>query len=124
MRGVLESPRASALVGLLAALPLLAANAIVGGRIEPLFSIIRPGAHTTPAEYALLTVLLLLLPVGAYIALRPLLGARAERESALSGPRVANWAVAAVLLVAFVAISASLGEEIYRCDVLQIPNCD
>ena len=124
MRRLLERPRAAALAGLLAALPLLAANAIVGGRIEPIFSLIRPGAHTTPTEYALLGAVLLLLPVGAFVSLRPLFGGRAERPSALGGPPAANWAVAAVLLVAFVAIAAALVTEIYRCDVLQIPNCD
>jgi hypothetical protein len=35
-----------------------------------------------------------------------------------------NGVVAALLLAAFAMLSVGLGSDIYRCDVLQIPNCD
>ena len=34
-----------------------------------------------------------------------------------------NGIIAALLLVAFAMLSIGLGSGIYRCDVLQIPNC-
>ena len=35
-----------------------------------------------------------------------------------------NTIVSALMLVLFTALSVALGTEIYRCDVLGIPNCD
>ncbi|HET7771741.1 MAG TPA: hypothetical protein VFN74_23410 [Chloroflexota bacterium] len=96
-------------------------NAIVGGRIERFFSLIRPGPHTSASEYVLLFAVLLLLPVGALIAARPL----TERGPTGMRPiHALNGAVAVLLTIGFAAISLGLGTEIYRCDVLQIPNCD
>ena len=94
------------------ALPFLALNAVVASRIEPLFSLIRPDAHTSALEYALLATVLLLMPLGAFVALR--------RERLYA----ANVAVAVVLLGLFLAVATAPGVEIYRCDVLRIPNCD
>ena len=114
-------PGRAALVGALCALPFLVVNAIVAKRIEPFFSIIRPGPHTSAFEYVLLAVVLGLIAVGAFIAGRPLLD-RVER------PRpwiyMLTGAVSALLLVVFLTLSVALGDEIYRCDVLGIPNCD
>ena len=35
-----------------------------------------------------------------------------------------NGTISAVLLVAFAVISTALGDEIYRCNFLEVPNCD
>jgi hypothetical protein len=115
------SPIRTALSGLLFALPFVTMNAIVANRIEPYFSLIRPGPHTSPREYVFLFVVLFLIPVGAFVAARPLLRKGADgtrRFYAL------NAVLAAFLLLAFVVLSGALGTEIYRCDVLGIPNCD
>ncbi len=53
-------------------------NAIVANRIEPYFSLIRPGPHTSPREYVLLFVVVCLIPVGAFVAARPLLRKEAD----------------------------------------------
>ena len=114
-------PRIAAATGALLAVPFLTANAVVGSRLEPLFSLIRPGPHTSGREYVLLFVVVFLLPVGAFIAARPMI----RRE--MSGRRrlhLVNGVVAALLLAAFAMLSVGLGSDIYRCDVLQIPNCD
>jgi hypothetical protein len=66
-------PALAAATGSLFLVPFVAADAIVGSRIEPFFSIIRPGLHTGPREYVLLAVVLLLILVGAIIAARPML---------------------------------------------------
>jgi hypothetical protein len=90
-------------------------------RIEPFFSFIRPGPHTSPFEYLLLFAVLGSLPVGAAIAARPLFerGADGKRRIYLL-----NVLLATFMLAAFVVLSVGLGAEIYRCDVLMIPNCD
>ena len=121
MKNIATNPRSAALVGLLFLAPFVLLNAIVGNRIEPFFSLIRPGLHTSPFEYILLVIVLLLIPVGSFIAIRPLFQRRAE------GKRIfylVNIILAALLLIAFIMISVGLGSDIYRCDVLQIPNCD
>jgi hypothetical protein len=112
--------RGAAIIGGLSALPFFAANAIVAQRIEPFFSLIRPGPHTSTFELVLLAVVLLCLPAGAYVAARPLFDPQARRPSAW----LVNGTISVVLLVAFVVISTALGGDIYRCDVLGIPNCD
>lgn len=114
-------PGRSAFVGGLLVLPFMAANAIVGARVEPFFSLIRPGLHTSAREYGFLAVVLLCLPVGAAIAARPLWQ---RGPGGFRRVHLANGAIAAVLLVLFVLLTYGLGEETYRCDVLQIPNCD
>ncbi len=121
MRTTTSDPKLAALLGFLLILPFLALNAIVGNRVEPFFSLIRPGIHTSPREYVLLLIVLLLLPVGAFIALRPMLrkGADGKRRFHL-----VNGVIAALLLIVFAVLSIGLGTEIYRCDILQIPNCD
>jgi hypothetical protein len=121
MKNITTNPRSAALVGLLFLAPFVLLNAIVGNRIEPFFSLIRPGLHTSPFEYILLVIVLLLIPVGSFIAIRPLFQRRAE------GKRIfylVNIILAALLLMVFFVLVVALGSEIYRCDVRQIPNCD
>ena len=121
MRTLTTHPRSAAVTGIHFILPFFILNAIVGNRIEPLFSLIRPGVHTSPREYVLLAIVLLLFPVGAFIALSPTL-----RKDAGGTRRfyLLNALIAALLLAVFAMISIGLGSDIYRCDVLQVPNCD
>jgi len=121
MQNSILNPKVAALVGLLFTAPFVILNAIVGKRIEPFFSLVRPGIHTGPFEYILLIIVLLLIPVGSFIAIRPMFqkGVEGKRKFYL-----VNAILAALLLIVFVMLSVGLGSEIYRCDVLQIPNCD
>jgi len=121
MKSIISNPKSAALVGFLFALPFVVMNTIVGSRIEPFYSLIRPDTHTSPFEYVLLAVVLLLLPVGAFIAVRPMFqnGVDGERKFYL-----VNILLATILVTGFVALSIGLGSDIYRCDVLLIPNCD
>lgn len=118
---LISNPKSAALVGFLFALPFLILNAIVGNKIEPFISLIRPDTHTSPFEYVLLAVVLFLLPTGAFIAVRPMFqkGVEGKRKFYL-----VNTIIAAILVTGFVALSIGLGSDIYRCDVLHIPNCD
>lgn len=121
MQKSVSNPMSAALIGLLLILPFVLLNAIVGNQIEPFFSLIRPNRHTSAVEYILLAVVLLILPIGALIAARPILqkGLHVKRRFYF-----VNGTIAAILLVVFILISVAWGTEIYRCDVLQIPNCD
>jgi hypothetical protein len=121
IKTITTNSRAAALVGLLFIVPFALLNTIVANRIEPFFSLIRPGIHTSPLEYILLPIVLLLLPVGAFIAIRPMLrkGADVKRKLYL-----VNCTLATLLVIVFVLLSVGLGSDIYRCDILQIPNCD
>ncbi|MCI0607606.1 MAG: hypothetical protein L0Z71_00900 [Anaerolineae bacterium] len=121
MKSLISNPRVAAFVGFLLALPFLVMNTIVGSRIEPFYSLIRPDTHTSPFEYVLLAVVLLLLPVGAFFAVRPIF------QKGVDGKRKfypINIILGAILVMGFVALSIGLGSDIYRCDVLHIPNCD
>ncbi len=121
MKSLNSNPKSAALMGFLFALPFVVMNTIVGSRIEPFYSLIRPDTHTSPFEYVLLAVILLLLPVGGFIAVRPMFqkGADGKRKF-----YPVNIILAAILVTGFVALSIGLGSDIYRCDVLHIPNCD
>lgn len=121
MKSIATNPKSAALVGLLFIAPFVLLNAIVGSRIEPFFSLIRPGIHTSPFEYFLLVIVLLLIPAGSFIAIRPIFQRRAEGKQTFY---LVNIILAAFLLFAFIMLSVGLGSDIYRCDVLQIPNCD
>jgi hypothetical protein len=114
-------PTSAAFVGCLFILPFIVLNAIVGNRVEPFFSLIRPGSHTSPREYALLFIVLILIPIGAFIALRPMLRRQSDGSRSF---HLLNGVLAALLIAVFAAVSIGLGEDIYRCDVLRIPNCD
>ncbi len=113
-------PTQVALTGLLFALPFILANFVVALRLQPLYTWL--GSVETLQQTPVLPLLLLLLfPVGAFVAARPLL----EKDS--KGKRqfyILNAALATTLIVLFVVMFSALGEEIYRCEVLHIPNCD
>lgn len=121
MKNISTNPKSAALIGFLFALPFLILNTIVGSRIEPLYSLIRPDTHTGTFEYVLLAFVLLVIPIGGFIAARPMLriGVNGERKFYLL-----NTILAAILIAGGIALFVGLGSEIYRCDVLQIPNCD
>lgn len=114
-------PRTAALLGFLCALPFLLANAIVANRVEPFYSLIRPGPHTSPREYVLFATVLLLIPIGAFTALGPWFVRDAGGKRHFP---VVNGAIAALMLIAFTVISSAVGAEIYACEILQVPNCD
>lgn len=69
-----------------------------------------------PLGSAIVHAAVLLLPLGAYVALRPVFVLR--RALPL------NLLIGILLLAAFVVFVGAMGQEAYRCDVLQIPKCD
>jgi hypothetical protein len=121
MKTIYPNPNSAALTGFLFILPFAVLNVIVAKRVEPFFSMIRPGLHTSPFEYVLLAIVLLLIPIGAFSALRPSLRKAADGRRRFY---LVNGATAALLLTAFAVLSIALGSDIYNCDILGIPNCD
>ena len=111
----------AALLGVLFLLPLLGLNTIVANRIEPFFSTIRPAGETSPAEYVLLALALLVLPIGACVALGPTFARPAHQTRRVP---LFNGLIAGVLIAVFLAVAAGWASDIYRCDILRIPNCD
>ena len=72
--------KTAALIGGLFVAPFVAANALVGHRVEPFFSFIRPGPQTSPFEYVLLGLVLGCLPPA-----RSSLCVRCWREAPMAG---------------------------------------
>lgn len=114
-------PKTAAMRGFLFVAPFVVLDVIVGKRIEPLFSFIRPGEHTSVVEYVLLFASLALLPVGAWVAMQPTLQVQIDKKRIFY---LANTIIAVILVAVFGLLVVGLGSEIYHCDVLKAPNCD
>jgi hypothetical protein len=119
-RRLSSRPWLAALIALLFVVPFFLTNLVVVYRIEPFLSFLRPGPHTGPFEYLVLAILLLLVLIGALVALSPL---RRGADGRRRFPPL-NIAIAALLIAGFVLITVNLGQEIYACDIARIPNCD
>ena len=113
-------PHSAALVGFLFSLPFVITNFIVSSHIEPLYSFLGsfPSVRKSPF---LPLALLLLFPIGAFISIRPMLykGANGKRKI-----YILNTILAVILIGFFLLFFLALGEEMYRCNVLKVPNCD
>lgn len=112
------NPNKAAFVGFLFAIPFVVTNFIVALRLEPIYSFL--GSFSVIRNSPFLPLFLLLLfPLGAYIALYPML-----KKGRKSNFYILNSIVATILLAIFAILFFALGEEIYRCEILKIPNCD
>ncbi len=125
MKSILSKPGSASLNAFTLLLPFVLLNVIAINQIEPLYSLFKigtpGGVAANPVGYLALIVSLLLLPVGAVIAIRPMLHQAAGEVRCLY---VLNGVLAAVMLMLFVFITGAFATEIYACDVLRIPNCD
>jgi hypothetical protein len=114
------SPTMSALLGAALAMPFLLLNAAVANQVQPVLALLRPDTHTSLRELVVLAVVWLMIGGGALIAARPMLLGDADGRRRFY---LLNGIMAALLLLVFVALSG-LWVEVYRCEVLQIQNCD
>jgi hypothetical protein len=113
------SPRSAAFVGFLFSLPFIVANFIVSLRIEPFYSLL--GTFPTVRNSTMFPLLLLLLfPIGAWIAIKPVLKVSNGRRKL----HFINIALASIMLIIFLFLFFALAGDTYRCDVLKISNCD
>lgn len=103
-------------IGIALALPFFIANALVVMQASFFLSLIRPLGEVTRFEQHLVLALIALVGVGGAVSLVPILKDR----------RV--YAVNALVGVVFVAFALhagyGIGYDFYKCDILQIPNCD
>jgi hypothetical protein len=120
MRSAATESRFAAIGAVLFALPFVLLVVVVSARVEPIYGWIARfdlnNAGGFGLGFLLFVVLLLLWPIGAFVAVLPMLRERRWRRL--------NLALAALLLLGFVYVSVALAEEIYRCDILGVPNCD
>ncbi|MEN9557834.1 MAG: hypothetical protein RL141_203 [Candidatus Parcubacteria bacterium] len=104
------------LLGIAFSLPFLIANALVAMQAQLFLSLLRPMGQTTGYEQVLVLTLIALVGAGGVVALLPLL-----KDKRLY---IVN-AIVGVVLIAFSLFAGyGLGVDVYRCDILNIPNCD
>ncbi len=111
----------SFLIGIACALPFTVLNAAVVTKFEPVLAVLRPLGETTGFEQVIIFILLAISFVGGVVALLPALK---KDETGRRPLYFLNVFLAAFLIVSSVGIAYALGVETYRCDVLEIPNCD
>lgn len=115
----LMSSTSAAFVGFLFALPFILTNFVISLRINPFYSFLDTfPAVRNSSMFPLLLVLLF--PMGAFIALQPMLKTSNGKRKFY----FINSAVASIMLVVFILLFSALVGDAYRCDVLKIPNCD
>lgn len=102
-------------VGFLFALPFAIANTVAVTGIAPLYSWL---AGLGP--YVIFAVITLGF-FGGIAVLMPLFWKSADGARTFY---ILNALIGLGLMAFFVVIGYALGEEIYRCDILKIPNCD
>jgi hypothetical protein len=113
-------------ISLLLFLPFFVLNLLVGRdneTIDRLFHSVfsLDGLRTNPLGHLIAISSILLIPVGSAIALR---SAARKRPDDKRWFNVVNLILGSVTLLFFVVVTSALIMEVYRCDVLLIPNCD
>lgn len=108
--------RRSLYFGIAFSLPFFITNALVALQEEFFLSLLRPYGHTTSYEQLLILTLIALVGIGGIVALLPIV-----RKRRL-------YIINAVVGVAFIAFALfggyALGYDFYKCEILEIPNCD
>lgn len=103
-------------VGIGLSLPFLIANVLVATQAQFFLSLLRPLGQATGYEQILVLILVALVGVGGIVALLPMLKDRR--------PYLVNAIVGAALVAFALFAGYGLGMDVYRCDILKIPNCD
>jgi succinate dehydrogenase hydrophobic anchor subunit len=122
----LMNPNIAALVAVLMFVPLFVLNYLAAGDnpgfdhfFRDIFSL--GSFRTNPLGSLVMLIALVLLPVGAWLALRPTLQKGADGKRRFY---VLNVVLGILILAFFVLFVVGVGQDVYRCDVLLIPNCD
>jgi hypothetical protein len=120
------SPKASALIGALLALPMGILIPAVAFELWPIESALKAmltidGSQPNALGSVVIFGGLLALPVALAVSVWPMARKGADGRRRLY---VVNLALAAVIVALMAPTWGGLAEEVYRCDILQIPNCD
>lgn len=113
-------PNRHAFTGFLFIFPFLIANFIANRKVEPFYSILHSITLGT-FDYFLPLLFISIIPIGALIALKPVLKKGKGEKRKMYG---LNILTALFLVLTFVLLLFVFTEEIYRCDGLKLPNCD
>lgn len=122
----MTQPNRAAFISILLFLPFFLLNLMVSQDIEPIDSFFRSvisldGLRTNPLGHLVFLVCIMLIPVGSIIALRHAI------QSGTDGKRqvhAVNLILGAITMLFFVMVAGALITEVYRCDMMLIPNCD
>ncbi len=104
------------LLGTAFALPFFIANVLVAMHSPLFLSLIRPSGESSGGEQILVLVLIALVGIGGLFALLPLVS---ERKF-----YTVNALVGITMILFAIFAGYGLGEDVYHCNILQIPNCD
>lgn len=120
------TPRLGAAWGLALAVPIGLLLLVVALQIEPLGALLRSiltddGVQPNALGRVYMLGGLLLLPLALGVAAWPMIRRGADGRRHV---HAANLAVVAVVAVLVVLTWGAFAEEVVRCDVLVIPNCD
>lgn len=110
----------AALIGLLWTMPFFVMNLVISLRLEPIHSFLGAFPMVRQSTFTPL-VLLLFLPLGGIIAMRPMLTQGANGKCNVY---ILNLIIALLLFSAFLFLFSGLAKDFYTCDILKIPNCD
>lgn len=126
MSNIKTNPLLSALIGFLFVVPFFAINLLVISKTTWFYKLAVETLHINNLTgfglgFYLFAFLMLLFPVGAFIALRPVFQKDIKTNKKLF---IINIVLAFLIMFVFISITSSIGQEIYRCDFQKIPNCD
>ena len=120
------TPRLGAIWGLAMAVPIGLLLLVVALQIEPLGALLRSvltddGVQPNALGRVYMLGGLLLLPVALVVSAWPMVRRGADGRRHVYA---ANLAVVGVVAILVVLTWGALAEEVVRCDVMGIPNCD
>ncbi len=115
----------AALIAFLLALPMAILVLSIELDIEVIENVLKSiltndGDRPTALGFAYMAVGLLLLPVSLVVSLWPM----RKKKDGKRPVYILNLVVAACVIALATPIVAGLAKDIYRCDILKIPNCD
>jgi hypothetical protein len=118
-------PNLALLIGFLMIVPFIMLNTIIANRVEPLYSFFKISSPVdfggNPVGVFALIISLLLILAGIGIIITPLLHKNTEGNRKFYP---VNFTIASILFLGLALLLGGLAIEVYRCDILQIPNCD
>jgi hypothetical protein len=116
MEGAMHELQRLGRITIISVLPFLLLNSIVSQQLQPMLNWLRPSGHTSGIELLALGASLLWCGIGAISLIWPF-------------RQTSSWAIirttmGVVLLSLVVLLMITIGDEIYRCDILREANCD
>jgi hypothetical protein len=123
MEGTMHELQRLGRITIISMLPFLVLNTIVSQQLQPMLDWLRPTGHTSGIELFALGTSILWCGIGALSLIWPF--RQPASWARVRIPRARARIMGEVALCSLVVLLAiTLGDEIYRCDILKQPNCD